>query len=191
MLQVGAHTLQVGARLALAVKGLSYRKRTVLIPGENFEPWYIRINPAGLVPVLVHDGKVICDCTRIVDYLDTVFHDSGRTPEMVGKTTKTLPFFFSTRFQCECSSALSALEKPSSSLETECSRDSGPNDGFSRADGPLDSSSGSVASPSQTDVMLSCLLHRLKFVGLSHRSTQKRPLLDAYYLQAKQFAPFQ
>ncbi|MFO0559945.1 MAG: glutathione S-transferase family protein [Polyangiales bacterium] len=62
-------------RLALAEKGVEYRAQVVDIGprGENFEPWYARINPRMVVPTLVHDGVVVCDSARIVRYIDGHF----------------------------------------------------------------------------------------------------------------------
>ncbi|CAH1243151.1 GDAP1 [Branchiostoma lanceolatum] len=248
-------------RLALAVKGLSYKKQTVLSPiEENFEPWYMRLNPTGLVPVLVHDGKVISDSTRIVDYLDTVFHDRGPrlAPPVdtdLGRRVRhfrdlldVLPvelYSFGTVYHPDLAKdpmvtesmrrkARSALG-PSTARRLhdlaamhpdlaeaytrkadkvgERIREREDRDLIVRLLDELEVVLDEVekeleerkkekeASGQQqwlcgesftaADVMLSCLLHRLKYVGLSHRSTQKRPLLDAYYLQVQLFAPFQ
>ena len=47
-------------RLALAEKGVRYATRVVNIgpAHENYEPWYMRLNPRGVVPTLVHDGEL-------------------------------------------------------------------------------------------------------------------------------------
>ncbi len=59
-------------RLALAEKGARYEVRVVNIgpAHENYEPWYMRLNPRGVVPTLVHDGEPIVDSARIVRYID-------------------------------------------------------------------------------------------------------------------------
>eukprot|EP00218_Dolichomastix_sp_CCMP3274_P011618 CAMPEP_0170136064 /NCGR_PEP_ID=MMETSP0033_2-20121228/2954_1 /TAXON_ID=195969 /ORGANISM="Dolichomastix tenuilepis, Strain CCMP3274" /LENGTH=298 /DNA_ID=CAMNT_0010371715 /DNA_START=57 /DNA_END=953 /DNA_ORIENTATION=- len=58
-------------RLVLAVKGIEYKAREINIPGdEHFKPWFLGINPRGLVPVLVHDGKVIIESNDIIAYLE-------------------------------------------------------------------------------------------------------------------------
>ncbi|MCA9716815.1 MAG: glutathione S-transferase family protein [Myxococcales bacterium] len=59
-------------RLALAEKGVRYATRVVNIgpAHENYEPWYMRLNPRGVVPTLVHDGEPIVDSARIVRYID-------------------------------------------------------------------------------------------------------------------------
>jgi glutathione S-transferase len=40
---------------------------------EQHEPEFLKINPAGQVPVLVHDGRVLTESTVINEYIDTVF----------------------------------------------------------------------------------------------------------------------
>lgn len=62
-------------RLALAEKGVPHEARTVDIGprAENFEPWYVRLNPMAVVPTLVHDGEPVTDSARIVRYIDERF----------------------------------------------------------------------------------------------------------------------
>lgn len=62
-------------RLALAEKSVAYDARTVDIGPrmENFEPWYVRLNPRMVVPTLEHDGTPVTDSARIVRYIDATF----------------------------------------------------------------------------------------------------------------------
>uniref|UniRef100_A0A1A8I8Z8 Ganglioside-induced differentiation-associated protein 1 n=1 Tax=Nothobranchius kuhntae TaxID=321403 RepID=A0A1A8I8Z8_NOTKU len=70
-------------RLAIAEKGLRCEEYDVSLPlSEHNEPWFMKLNPAGEVPVLVHNDTVICDPTRIMDYLEETFKDEG-TPRLV------------------------------------------------------------------------------------------------------------
>ncbi|XP_076868978.1 ganglioside-induced differentiation-associated protein 1 [Brachyhypopomus gauderio] len=70
-------------RLAIAEKGLQCEQYDVSLPlSEHNEPWFMRLNPAGEVPVLVHRDKVICDPTQILDYLEQTFQDEG-TPKLL------------------------------------------------------------------------------------------------------------
>ena len=63
-------------RLAIAEKGLRCDEYDVSLPlSEHNEPWFMRLNPTGEVPVLVHDDNVICDPTQIMDYLEQNFNN--------------------------------------------------------------------------------------------------------------------
>uniref|UniRef100_A0A3B1K8V4 Ganglioside-induced differentiation-associated protein 1 n=1 Tax=Astyanax mexicanus TaxID=7994 RepID=A0A3B1K8V4_ASTMX len=70
-------------RLAIAEKGLKCEEYDVSLPlSENNEPWFMRLNPTGEVPVLVHDDQVISDPTQILDYLEQTFQDE-KTPRLI------------------------------------------------------------------------------------------------------------
>src|ERR1700730_15905590 len=58
-------------RLCLAELGLSYDPRSVDIGFgvENFEPWYIRLNPAGVVPTLCDGERIVTNSAQILRYL--------------------------------------------------------------------------------------------------------------------------
>jgi len=59
--------------LVLAEKGLSFERTLVDIrKNASFEPNYIGLNPRGVVPTLVHDGRVVTNGPTIAAYLDTV-----------------------------------------------------------------------------------------------------------------------
>lgn len=94
-------------RLAIAEKGLRCEEYDVSLPlSEHNEPWFMNLNPTGEVPVLVHDGSVICDPTHIVDYLEQNFSDGeaaercqavGRNPLLMQSfplSPLTVAFFF-------------------------------------------------------------------------------------------------
>ena len=62
------------ARLALAEKGLEWTGHVLDIRmGEHLTPEYLKLNPKGVVPTLVHDGNVIVETTVIMYYLDDAF----------------------------------------------------------------------------------------------------------------------
>lgn len=71
------------ARLALAEKGVAYTGRVVDIGPrmQNYEPWYVRLNPAAVVPTLVHGERVVTDSARIVRYVDAMFPGPSLMPE--------------------------------------------------------------------------------------------------------------
>jgi glutathione S-transferase len=55
-------------------KNLSWdTKRVDLFKNEQYDPEYLKYNPKGVVPTLVHDGKPIVESTLICEYLDETF----------------------------------------------------------------------------------------------------------------------
>lgn len=65
-------------RLALAEKQLAWTSHSVdLMSFEHASAAFQAINPKGLVPVLVHDGRTITDSNDIIQYLDRAFPDSS------------------------------------------------------------------------------------------------------------------
>ena len=69
-------------RIALAEKGLAYETKTIALDaGEQLHPDYLAICPKGVVPVLVHDGKVIPESSIITEYLDDAFPDVPLMPK--------------------------------------------------------------------------------------------------------------
>ena len=54
-------------RIFLNVKGIEWESHPVdLFTNENFQPWFLGINPRGLVPVLVDDGAVHIESNDII-----------------------------------------------------------------------------------------------------------------------------
>ena len=69
-----ASTCSKKVRMCLSEKGLDWESRLVnLQKFEQHDPEYLKLNPKGVVPTLVHDGKPICESTYIIDYLDETF----------------------------------------------------------------------------------------------------------------------
>jgi len=61
-------------RMVLAEKNLDWVDRRLSFSlREHLAPEYLRINPNGVVPSLVHDGGVVIDSSVINEYLDDAF----------------------------------------------------------------------------------------------------------------------
>jgi glutathione S-transferase len=69
-------------RIFLNLKGIPWQSHHVDLHGnENFTPWFLGINPRGLVPVLVHDGAVHIESNDIIEYLEKAFPRPKLIPE--------------------------------------------------------------------------------------------------------------
>jgi glutathione S-transferase len=60
-------------RIVLAEKGLEYRDRLMTLRGDQFDAGYMKLNPNGVVPTLIHDGRTIIESSVILHYLDEAF----------------------------------------------------------------------------------------------------------------------
>lgn len=68
-------------RMTLEEKQLSWTSHHLnILRKEHIRAEYFGINPNGLVPTLVHDGKVIIESDDIIDYLDDEFPDPPLKP---------------------------------------------------------------------------------------------------------------
>jgi glutathione S-transferase len=84
----GVHILHFGGsscsqklRVFLNLKGINWESHLIDLPGnENFRPWFLGINPRGLVPVLVHDGAVHIESNDIIQYLEQKFPEPKLIP---------------------------------------------------------------------------------------------------------------
>lgn len=69
------------SRLCLEEKGLPYASHFVRLDKfEHHDPAYLKLNPNGLVPTLVHDGKVVIESGVINEYVDEVFPERPLRP---------------------------------------------------------------------------------------------------------------
>jgi glutathione S-transferase/GST-like protein len=60
--------------LALAEKGVAYQSHYLdLLNFDQHEPDYLRINPDGTIPALVHGDRVLTESTPIMEYVDEEF----------------------------------------------------------------------------------------------------------------------
>jgi len=70
------------SRLALEEKGVPWTGELIDLRGsQQHKQDYLSINPFGLVPVLVHDGRVIPESTVINEYVDAVFEGPALRPK--------------------------------------------------------------------------------------------------------------
>jgi glutathione S-transferase len=68
-------------RITLTAKGLEWDSIKVdLFRSEQYDPRYLALNPKGVVPTLVHDGRPVIESTLICEYLDDVFPDPPLAP---------------------------------------------------------------------------------------------------------------
>ena len=69
-------------RITLVAKGLAWEARRVdLFKLEQYDPEYLKLNPKGVVPTLVHDGVPVLESTLICEYLDETFPDPPLAPK--------------------------------------------------------------------------------------------------------------
>ena len=69
-------------RLCLEEKGLEYEGHHVdLEKMEHHSPEYLAINPLGVIPTLIHDGKPLHESGTICEYLDETYPDPPLRPE--------------------------------------------------------------------------------------------------------------
>jgi glutathione S-transferase len=68
-------------RLVLAEKNLSWTgHRIELLKFDHLQQQYLSLNPNGVVPTLVHDGRVVLESSVICQYLDETFPEPALMP---------------------------------------------------------------------------------------------------------------
>jgi len=68
-------------RLTLAEKGLAWEGRHLdLRAGDQQKPEYLKLNPRGVVPTIVDNGKVVRESTVIMEYLDDEYPKPSLRP---------------------------------------------------------------------------------------------------------------
>lgn len=78
-------------RVTLCEKGLGWESVVDLFRGEQYDPKYLKLNPKGLVPTLVHDGVPVTGQTLICEYLDDAFPHPRLIPTDSTRPAPTRP----------------------------------------------------------------------------------------------------
>ena len=69
-------------RLCIEEKGLAYEGHVVdLAKMEHHSPEYLKINPNGVIPTLIHDSRPLYESGTICEYLDEVFPEPPLRPD--------------------------------------------------------------------------------------------------------------
>jgi glutathione S-transferase len=68
-------------RIALNEKGQDAKEHLLTLQGDQNEPAYMKLNPNGVVPTLVHDGDVVVESSLILYYLDDAFPNPPLMPK--------------------------------------------------------------------------------------------------------------
>jgi glutathione S-transferase len=68
-------------RIALLEKGLAAKEHLLTLRGDQNEPAYLKLNPNGVIPTLVHDGEVVVESSLILYYLDEAFPEPALMPK--------------------------------------------------------------------------------------------------------------
>lgn len=78
-------------RIFLNLKDIEWESHLVdLSKNENATPWFLGINPRGLLPVLVHDGAVHIESNDIITYLEKGFPEPKLIPAGFEREIATL-----------------------------------------------------------------------------------------------------
>ena len=76
-----ASTCSKKVRMCLYEKGLGFESHLLdLQKFEQHRPEYLALNPNGVVPTLVHDGRPVIESSIIIDYIDDCFPDPPLKP---------------------------------------------------------------------------------------------------------------
>ena len=71
-------------RIALKEKGQEAEEHILTLRGDQNEPAYLKLNPNGVVPTLIHDGRPIVESSLILYYIDDVFPNPPLMPKEPG-----------------------------------------------------------------------------------------------------------
>jgi glutathione S-transferase len=70
----GSSVCAAKVRFALAEKHLDWNSHYIdILKGEQFDESYLKLNPKGVVPTLIHDQRIIPESTVICEYAEETF----------------------------------------------------------------------------------------------------------------------
>lgn len=74
-------TCSLKVRLALHQKGIEWvDRRLVSKTHDHLSDWYLKLNPNGVVPTLIHDGRPIYESSTILQYLEEIHPEPSLMP---------------------------------------------------------------------------------------------------------------
>ncbi len=103
----GANSLK--PLLILAEKEIDYVDRYINFGKfEQHDPAFVKINPRGQVPALIHDGRIITESTVICEYLDGLYPDQHplRPKDLYWRAQMRIWTKFVDEYFCWCVSTL-------------------------------------------------------------------------------------
>jgi glutathione S-transferase len=68
-------------RIALSEKKQNVTEHLLTLQGDQNDPEYLKLNPNGVVPTLVHDSNVITESSLILYYIDDAFPEPPLMPK--------------------------------------------------------------------------------------------------------------
>lgn len=82
-------------RIALNLLAIDYKTVSInLLEGAHRKPEYLALNPQGLVPTLVIDGKTLTQSLAIIEYLAEVRPECGLLPSDIADRQKVRAFAY-------------------------------------------------------------------------------------------------
>ena len=74
-------TCSLKVRVCFAEKQLDWvDRRLVSKDHDHLSDWYLKLNPNGVVPTLIHDGRPVYESSVIMGYLEEIFLETPLTP---------------------------------------------------------------------------------------------------------------
>lgn len=74
-------TCSLKVRICLEEKGLEWVDKLLVSKNhDHLSDWYLKLNPNGVVPTLLHDGRPVFESSVIMQYLDQVFPETPLMP---------------------------------------------------------------------------------------------------------------